>query len=87
MIKIFIISIITIICFSGCSDKKGQTIEYCLKNGYNGVVIRNNLLEPSIYCTDGEIINDKIKTSIGSLNLNGKDNTHQEYKLVYLKFQ
>lgn len=56
MLKYSLVAV-AILMFTGCGD----TIDSCKSAGYSGVVVAKNTTSPELVCSDGEIINGKIK--------------------------
>lgn len=66
-----------ILAFSGCSDD-GSTVQSCKKAGYSGVVVVNERQTPILLCSDGEVVDGKLKAngSLFTISKFGNNLTH-----------
>lgn len=75
----------------GCSNR-GTTVSECMSKGYKGIVINADLLNPDVYCSDGELSSDGLgyKTSNGVFIIKqeyfGKFNKPYYIVHTYVKF-
>lgn len=65
--------------FSGCGDK-GSSIDRCQKAGYNGIVVERDYSTPVIRCSDGKIVDGKVRAVGGLYILN---NNYSPNSIVY----
>lgn len=71
---------VIILVFTGCGD----TIDSCKSAGYSGVVVAKSTTSPELVCSDGEIVNGKIKADGGLFPISTESTKYASY--TFLKF-
>lgn len=62
MKKLILTALSALVLLTGCNSSS-STYDSCKSAGYKGIAIQNEVSNPHMYCSDGEVINNKIKAN------------------------